>query len=772
MAAERRAAAAPRSSRVGPARKRQGRQAPPPPWWTGWHLPAHLWFDVAAVVSLALLALLLVAALPVLPAATALPVRRLHAAETALLGGSAVVLPVLLLAVTVALARYYRFGATHVPWLRFLGLGTLFGAWLALVDGLASGRSGFLGAELRALVGALLGPVGWLVWLAAVLVGLIWALHLSLPVFWQAVVHVGRAGNWSVRASSRAATPAVRALQRSLERKPALAAGQVAAPEAPALQPALPLIKTVAPVQHRKPVALAEPVAKKEPLRPAAESRSGIVWRLPDSTMLNYGTRIEASQESIYARSDLIVRTLADFGIAARVQEIRPGPTVTQFGVRPDPGVKVARIVGLQNDLALAMEAHSIRVEAPVPGKPYVGIEVPNPVASTVTMRELLESQEFSRYRAKGARLPIVVGSDVAGEPVFGDLTRMPHLLIAGATGSGKSVCINALIDCLLFQCTPDELQLIMVDPKQVELTGYNGIPHLKAPVIVDVDKVVGALDWGILEMERRYAMFAQGSFRDILRFNAAAADRGEPTLPYLVIIIDELADLMMTAPEQVEQQICRLAQKARATGIHLVVATQRPSVDVITGLIKANFPSRIAFAVSSGVDSKTILDCPGAERLLGRGDMLYTPADALRPMRVQGTHVRDDEIESIIAFWRDQRIEQGERWQSQDEQRALLESWSRAPEEDPESRLLEETLAVLRAVADAAQQQGKEPLVTLSLLQRRLRLGQSRASLLMDELVDQGYVGPPRGPTKARAILLPAEPVAEAAVGSLPDEP
>lgn len=772
MAAEHRTAAAvPRASRSGPARKRQSRKAPPP-WWTGWHLPVHLWFDVAAVISLALLVLLFLAALPVLPVATAPPVQRLHAAEMALLGGSAVFLPILLTAMTVAVVRYYRFGATHVPWLRFLGLGTVLGAWLALVDGLAPGRAGFLGAELRALVGAVFGPVGWLVWLASVLIGLIWALHLSLPVFWQGVVHLGRAGHWSLRTSSRAATPAVRALQRSLERKAGPGPGTAAVLLAPpALQPALPLIKTVVPVQHRKAAVAAEPVTKKVLPRPAAEGRSGIVWRLPDSTMLNYGTRIEASQESIYARSDLIVRTLADFGIAARVQEIRPGPTVTQFGVRPDPGVKVARIVGLQNDLALAMEAHSIRVEAPVPGKPYVGIEVPNPVASTVTMRELLESQEFSRYRAKGARLPIVVGSDVAGEPVFGDLTRMPHLLIAGATGSGKSVCINALIDCLLFQCTPDELQLIMVDPKQVELTGYNGIPHLKAPVIVDVDKVVGALDWGILEMERRYAMFAQGSFRDILRFNAAADDRGEPTLPYLVIIIDELADLMMTAPEQVEQQICRLAQKARATGIHLVVATQRPSVDVITGLIKANFPSRIAFAVSSGVDSKTILDCPGAERLLGRGDMLYTPADALRPMRVQGTRVSDDEIESIIAFWREQRVEQGERWQSQEEQHALLESWSRAPEEDPDSRLLEETVAVLRALADAAQQQGKEPLVTLSLLQRRLRLGQSRASLLMDELFDQGYVGPPRGPTKARAILLQTASV-EAAVEAMLKEP
>lgn len=781
MAAERRGATAtPKAARsvprAAPARRRKSKSKRPALWRMGWQMPAYLWFDVTGVATLALLALLALAALPVLPSGAATrPILAIHAAEEALLGGSAVLVPVLLGAIAVSVVRYMRFAGPHVPWLRYVGLGALLAAWLALVDAAAGGHAGLVGAELRLLVSGLFGPFGWLLWLAVVLIGLTWSLRLSLPHYWQGLVNVFRVGHWSVRTSSRAAAPAVRAVQRSLERRrivePALGDGPAALPTAANIQPALPIIKTATPAPRATQSAAIE-IAPKKPAAAlsAPERRSGIDWRLPDSTMLKYGTHIEASKEAMYTRAELIVRTLADFGIAARVQEIRIGPTVTQFGVRPDAGVKVARIVGVQNDLALALEARSIRVEAPVPGKPYVGIEVPNPVASSVTMRELLESQEFTRFRAKGARLPIIVGSDVAGEPVFGDLTRMPHLLIAGATGSGKSVCINALIDCLLLQCTPDELQLLMVDPKQVELTGYNGIPHLKAPVIVDVDKVVGALDWCIKEMERRYALFAQGSFRDILRFNAAAADRGEATLPYLVVIIDELADLMMTAPDEVEQQICRLAQKARATGIHLVVATQRPSVDVITGLIKANFPSRIAFAVSSGVDSKTILDSPGAERLLGRGDMLYTPADALRPMRVQGTHVKDEEIEAIIAFWRQQREQLGERWQSAEEQRTLLESWATAPEEDPESRLLEEAVAVLHAVAEAAQQQGKEGFVTLSLLQRRLRLGQSRATLLMDELVDQGFVGPSRGPTKARPILLAAsapvtnEPVAVAA--------
>jgi len=748
------------STRATPSRapKRAGgrkRSTPPPrgAWLAGLHLPAHLWFDVAAVLAFLLLLLLLLAALPVLPSRlAAVPVRVLHSTEGSLLGGAAFLAPALLIAALVEVVRYYRFEGPPVRWFRYLGGAVLLGAWVSFADVVATGHGGLAGVELRRIVGDALGAFGWLVWLGAVLIGLIWALHLSLEEFWVAVKRVAVAGHWSVRASSRAAVPAVRAVQRRLTRTRPLPVGAPEIVPLPAAPP-LPVIRTLArprPPEVRPPRASSP---KQEPL--PIPRTTGVAWRLPETSMLKYGTYIEASHDAMRQRADMIVRTLADFGIAARVQEIRPGPTVTQFGVRPDPGVKVARIVGAQNDLALALEAHSIRVEAPVPGKPYVGIEVPNPTAMAVTPRELLESQEFQRYRARGARLPIVLGSDVAGEPVFGDLTRMPHLLIAGATGAGKSVCINSLITCLLFQNSPDELQLIMVDPKQVELTGYNGIPHLKVPVIVDPDKVVGALDWCIKEMERRYALFARGSFRDISRFNETAHAKQEAALPYLVVIIDELADLMMTAPEQIEQQICRLAQKARATGIHLVVATQRPSVDVITGLIKANFPSRIAFAVSSGVDSKTILDSPGAERLLGRGDMLYTPADALRPMRAQGAWVSEEELEAVVDFWRKQREAVGERWQSSGEQQELLASWTPPPEVDPESRMLDDAVEVLQAVAEVARAQGKDPQVTLSLLQRRLRIGQNRASLLMDELFDQGYVGMAHGPTRARTVLL-----------------
>lgn len=710
--------------------------------------------------------------------------RAISRTEVGLLGGGAFVVPALVLSILVEYVRFARMAGPPVAVLRYVGALFMVGAWAVLADAVAGGSAGLIGSSVRGVVAEYVGLIGWTLWLAVVLCGVMLVFGLSLITVLGLVGQAASGarllfGNLrtSLFAMQRglvtrhhavaASAPVGAALvpqttgSKNTQLKPVARPGRIAAPVIdapvkPVIEAApMPVIRSVAPRRVTSPA--------QEVVRPSAPTGGlGASWSLPGTSMLGYGTRIEASQESMFQRADKIVRTLAEFGIAARVQEIRPGPTVTQFGVRPDPGVKVAKIVGLQNDLALSLEAHSIRVEAPVPGKPYVGIEVPNPIMTPVTLRELLESPEFVKFRGKGARLPVAVGSDVAGDPVFGDLTRMPHVLVAGATGAGKSVFINALITCLLFHCSPEELQLIMVDPKQVELTGYNGIPHLKAPVIVDVDKVVGALDWCIKEMERRYSLFAQGSFRDVVRFNDDARAKGEATLPYIVVIIDELADLMMTAPDQVEQQICRLAQKARATGIHLVVATQRPSVDVITGLIKANFPSRIAFAVSSGVDSKTIIDSPGAERLLGRGDMLYTPADVLRPMRVQGTWVNDQEIEALVTFWRAQRELQGERWQSPEEQRALLESWSGPVEVAPEDRLIEDAEVMLQGIVDAAAAQGRTPEVTVSLMQRRLRLGQARANLLLDELYDRGLVGTPHGPTRSRTINLTPSPQAD----------
>ncbi len=345
-------------------------------------------------------------------------------------------------------------------------------------------------------------------------------------------------------------------------------------------------------------------------------------------------------------RAQIIEQTLASFGVPAHVVEIQRGPTVTQFGVEPDfietrqgrTRVRVSQIVRLTDDLALALAAPRIRIQAPVPGHMYVGIEVPNTEISLVALRELIESDAFKKMRSP---LRFALGKDVAGRAAACDLSAMPHLMIAGTTGSGKSVCVNAILSCLLLNNTPAELRLVLVDPKRVELTAYNGIPHLLAPVITETDKVIGALQWVIREMDSRFRKFAESGVRDIKAYNA----KTNPHLPYLVVVIDELADLMMLAAEETERSLTRLAQLARATGIHLIIATQRPSVDVLTGLIKANFPARIAFAVASNTDSRVILDQPGAERLLGRGDMLFQAPDAPAPVRLQGAYVSDAEI-------------------------------------------------------------------------------------------------------------------------------
>jgi len=351
-------------------------------------------------------------------------------------------------------------------------------------------------------------------------------------------------------------------------------------------------------------------------------------------------------------KAERIQETLASFNVAARVVGHHCGPVVTQFDIQPDRGVKVRRITELQNDLALALAAPTIRIQAPVPGKPVVGIEIPNTSTTIVSLRELLESEPFVQSEVP---LKVALGKDVAGKPWVIDLAKMPHLLIAGATGSGKSACVNAIISCLLYHNRPEDVRLLMIDPKMVELTVYNGVPHLLSTVVTDMEKVVGVLQWALREMERRYKLFAENSVRNVIRYNEKMSAAGVTKLPYIVLIVDELADLMMVAPEDVEDAICRLAQLARAAGIHLIIATQRPSVDVVTGLIKANFPARIAFAMTSQVDSRTILDTVGAEKLLGRGDMLYQPPDAPKPIRLQGAFLSDPEIERLAEFWKTQ---------------------------------------------------------------------------------------------------------------------
>lgn len=477
---------------------------------------------------------------------------------------------------------------------------------------------------------------------------------------------------------------------------------------------------------------------------PILPNPSGDGWQLPPLDLLENGPEPDTSPLADEERAKAIEKTIEkafeDFGVPVKVVDRRPGPTVTQFGVEPlfhekrardgtvlrREKVKVREITARSNDLALALAARSIRIEAPVPGRPVVGIEVPNQSTSMVSLRSELEHKVFQRARAKYA-LPIVLGRDVSGDVVTADLAKMPHLLIAGATGSGKSVCINSIIATLLMNHNPDGLRFLMIDPKRVELTMFDAIPHLLRPVVVDVDKAVPTLFQAVAEMDRRYRDFAAAGVRNIEGFNRLAErDPERSPIPYLVLVIDELADLMMLAPDEVERTICRLAQLARATGIHLVVATQRPSVDVVTGLIKANFPTRISFMVTSQVDSRTILDTPGAEKLLGRGDMLFLPSDAPKPIRLQGTYLSDEETEAITRFWRAQRSAQ------------YAKEFIDLPEWSPGGGDADDELYD-RAVELAHEHDS----ISASFLQRKLRVGWNRAARLMEMLEENGELNP-----------------------------
>jgi DNA segregation ATPase FtsK/SpoIIIE-like protein len=453
---------------------------------------------------------------------------------------------------------------------------------------------------------------------------------------------------------------------------------------------------------------------------------------LPPLDLLNRSVVASNVPIDLDSKARTIEQKLATFGVGARVVAYHRGPTVTLFDVDPDPGIKVKRITELQNDLALALAAPTVRIQAPVPGRPVVGIEIPNTVSTTVTIRELLESESFHAIEGP---LRVAVGKGVGGEAVSIDLAAMPHLLIAGATGSGKSVMLNVIISSLLFQNTPDDVRMLMVDPKMVELTIYNGIPHLYSPVVTDMDKVLGVLRWTIREMDRRYALFRDSSVRNLARYNQQLVQRGLPKLPYIVVVVDELADLMMVAPDEVEDCVCRLAQLARATGIHLVIATQRPSVDVVTGLIKANFPARMAFAMSSQVDSRTILDQVGAEKLLGRGDMLYQSPTAPKPVRLQAALISDQEIERLVDFWREVPLEMDQVSTEEFERQA-------AEPRDHSDVLFESAKAVVQEYRRAS----------VSLLQRKLSIGYQRAARLMDMLEKDGVVSSAEG-GKFRAL-------------------
>ncbi len=487
----------------------------------------------------------------------------------------------------------------------------------------------------------------------------------------------------------------------------------------------------------------------------------------PISLLTQDNQQISVDQNELEQKAVRLVETLASFKVRTKIVNIAHGPTITRYELAPEEGVRVRTISNLVDDIALSLATSGVRIEAPIPGKAAVGIEVPNKDVSIVRLRDLLESEQFKKNKS---RIAVALGMDVAGTPIYLDIAKMPHLLIAGATGMGKSVCINSMIVSLLYKATPEEVKLILIDPKKVELNIYNSLPHLLVPVVSDPKKAAGSLQWAVNEMERRFELIESVGVRDIYNYNVMTKD--DPTfefLPQIIIIIDELADLMMTAPDSVEDSVCRLAQKARAAGMHLIIGTQRPSVDVITGLIKANVPSRIAFTVASQVDSRTIIDISGAEKLIGRGDMLYAPVGASKPMRVQGAFVSEQEVEAVTGFnkakvgeseYNDRVLEEIEKEAAKCTTKkggsasgATLDDGGDDGEEDP----------MLKSAIELAIDAGK---ISTSLIQRRLSLGYGRAAKLIDKMEQMGIVGPPEG-NKPREVRLTRQEYMEMVVNS-----
>ena len=470
------------------------------------------------------------------------------------------------------------------------------------------------------------------------------------------------------------------------------------------------------------------------------------IYTYPKLDLLNNNAKSKMKNEDkqdLFDNANKLEDTLMSFGVEAKVLQVTKGPSVTRFEIQPSPGVKVSKIVNLQDDIALGLAASAVRMEAPIPGKSAIGIEVPNKKQTPVFLREVLDSKEFQESTKK---ISFALGKDITGACIVGDLSEMPHMLIAGATGSGKSVCINSLIVSLLYKYSPDEIKLLMIDPKVVELSIYNGIPHLLIPVVTEPKKAAGALNWAVNEMDKRYELFTKYKVKNIKSYNQQV-DKGfiSEKLPYIVLIVDELADLMMTCPNDVEDYICRLAQKARAAGIHLIIATQRPSVDVITGVIKANIPSRISFAVSSGVDSRTILDQTGAEKLLGRGDMLYSPMGANKPLRIQGAFISEEEVENVVDFIKSSEEEVNYREEIIEHiNNENLSSSSHSGDSEENDELLDEAIKLVVEYQQAST----------SFIQRKLRIGFNRASRIMEELEAKGIISERDG-SKPRQVFI-----------------
>ncbi len=648
-------------------------------------------------------------------------------------------------------------------------------SWVDEALGYAESWGGTLGDGLARLIANAVGDFG------GVIVLVVWWL---LAIVFLFDVSPSEMATWLARAarSLRGAPPAGYTINQSMRNgstrsaAPKVIGGVDDLSPAPLSRPAevprKPMRPTPAQPVSSEPAAPPQPVAHK-PAPPDSEEPTGPLfpriigggqaWQLPNITdVFETGSEASLGEEDIRLKVNVIEDTLRSFGVEGKIVEVNRGPAITQFGVEPGfinragklTKVKVSKISALADDLALALAARTIRIEAPVPGRSIVGIEVPNGETALVSLRDVIESDAFQKISSP---LRFALGQDVSGQAIAADLTMMPHLLIAGTTGSGKSVCVNAIIACLLAFNTPDDLKLLMVDPKRVELTLYNGMPHLIAPVVVDLERVIGVLRWVANEMDGRYKRFAAAGARNIVDFNArviATPDSGEERMPYIVLVIDELADLMIMAPDETEKMICRLAQMARATGIHLIISTQRPSVDIVTGLIKANFPARISFAVASSVDSRVIIDTAGAERLLGRGDMLFISPDSGAPQRVQGCFVSDVEVHNLVRYWKGVRgVETGlaehappsalpahqpPLWE---DVAAADDSGENAPEDD----LLGRAIEVVRLQRRAS----------ISLLQRRLRIGYTRAARLIDLMEEKGIVSPAEEGSRWREVLV-----------------
>jgi DNA segregation ATPase FtsK/SpoIIIE, S-DNA-T family len=620
------------------------------------------------------------------------------------------------------------------------------------------GHGGAVGHDIDGAVVQVFGHAGaWAVLIALLVIGLIVTVHFSPGALLATVVSTGQAAYAErLRLQNLVSPQAPAKGKESKEVKTPPASRDELAKSAASFAAPHPAAEEVRPWELEEageaPVAKAAAKIEKldsgeEPEAPALrvvaeleDDLPEIDWKLPSITLLDTVTaKRERMADEIKRNVKIIESTLETFGVACKVVGVNPGPAVTQYELQPGPGVQVKRITALQNDLSLALAAAPLRIEAPIPGKAAVGIEVPNKSAALVTIREVLETAAF---REGTNKLALGLGNDVSGQSIIADLTRMPHLLIAGATGQGKSVCINALITSLLFQVTPEHMRLLLIDPKRVELTGYNGLPHLALPVLVESHQAAAALRWAVAEMDRRYKMFSTEGVRNIAAYNDKATQKLARELPYIVIVIDELADLMMVAAGEIEELICRIAQLARAVGIHLIIATQRPSTDIITGLIKANIPSRIAFAVGSQVDSRVILDSGGAEKLLGRGDMLYQPVDAGKPTRIQGAFVSDPEVEGVVNFWKSQ----GEPHYMEE----ILEQGSGTEWERGETQ--ERKLDPL--FARSARAVAAEGSASVSLVQRKFNVGYSRAGRIVDQLAEHHVVGSYQG-SKSREVLM-----------------